>query len=62
MQAAPIRPLPQQLADCHRLAKGIADSMMEMSGGDMEIVDSKRWDLFRTLLRQADHELGRAVR
>lgn len=54
--------LSAQLAESYRLAKGIADSLMEMTGEEMRIVDARRWATFRQLLKAADHELGRAVR
>jgi len=52
-----------EMATAHRLARGIAETMMQMAcceGG--EIVDEKRWNLFLAMLGSADHELGRAVR
>jgi len=56
------RRLGAQLLELTALADGLSDSAREIMDGAMEIVDDRRWALALSMLRAADHELGRAVR
>lgn len=57
-----IASLSDQMRDAYRIAKSIMESMLDLTGDELRVVDAKRWALAMQLLRSADHELGRALR
>jgi len=52
--------LSKELCEAARLAEGIKSTMMDLVE-ESQVKDPRRWSLFLSFLRAADHELGKCT-